>query len=116
MTNEYKKPVWSMEDTIENIKEVKEHLKRIVKETNLHGKGEEDAKEIDFDFDRAIKSLEKQIPKKPKKLEYEPLIKAGWEFECPKCESAVGENRYDIDLTQEDDYCPTCGQKLDWSE
>lgn len=63
-----------------------------------------------------LEALEKQIPKKPKKLEYEPLIKAGWEFECPKCGSAVGENRYDIDLTQEDDYCPTCGQKLDWGE
>ena len=64
MTNEYAKLPWSMENTIENLKEIKECFKRAVKRTNLHGKGEEDAKEVDFDFDRAIEALEKQIPKK----------------------------------------------------
>lgn len=49
---------WSIEDTIENLKEIKELLQRIAIEKNLHGKGKEDAEEVAFDFDRAIEALE----------------------------------------------------------
>lgn len=34
---------------------------------------------------KAISALEKQIPKKPKKLTYKLLIDSGWEYECPNC-------------------------------
>ena len=62
----------------------------------------------------AIKALEKQIPKKVKELDYEPLIREGWRNECPTCGSAVGVNRNAYYYTEHDKYCPTCGQKLYW--
>ena len=49
---------WSIEDTIENLKELKEHLQMKVLIQNLHGRGEKDAEEVAFDFDRAIQALE----------------------------------------------------------
>lgn len=59
----------------------------------------------------AIEALEKQIPKKPTfegdgywngKLVYDTWI-------CPNCEKDY-EVEYD-----EYDYCPNCGQAIDWS-
>lgn len=64
----------------------------------------------------AQKALEKQIPKEPKVLAYKPLIEAGWEYECPSCGKAVGMNKNASDFTDEDDFCCSCGQKLDWSK
>lgn len=58
---EYLEIPWSMEDTIENMKLLKDIIQKMVIKENLHGKGEQDAKEVAFDFDRAIKALEKQI-------------------------------------------------------
>lgn len=49
---------WGMEQTIENFKELKEGLQEKVIIRNLHGRGEKDAEEIAFDFDRAIGALE----------------------------------------------------------
>lgn len=60
----------------------------------------------------ALKALEKQIPKKPDfeadgysngQLVYDTWI-------CPCCEK-----RYEVDY-DEYDYCPNCGQSIDWSE
>lgn len=60
----------------------------------------------------AIQALEKQISKKPK---YEGdgyadghLVYDTWI--CPCCEKS-----YEVDYDNYD-YCPNCGQKLDWSE
>ena len=60
----------------------------------------------------AIHALEKQIPKKPT---YEGdgysdghLVYDTWI--CPLCEK-----RYEVDY-DDYDYCPNCGQKLDWSD
>lgn len=64
----------------------------------------------------AIFALEKKIAKKPKVLTYHPLKAAGWEYECPACGSAVGENNDAFDYTQKDDYCPSCGQRLNWDD
>lgn len=59
-----------------------------------------------------IKALEKQIPKKPDlegdgycdgQLVYDTWI-------CPCCEE-----RYEVDYDKYD-YCPNCGQAIDWSE
>lgn len=62
-------------------------------------------------FEESMKALEKQIPKKPDvegdgyadgHLVYDTWI-------CPNCEE-----HYEIDYDNYD-YCPKCGQKLDWS-
>lgn len=58
--SEYLEMPWSIEDTIENFKEIKELMKIRCKNMNLDGKGERDAEEVEFDFDRAINALEKQ--------------------------------------------------------
>lgn len=59
---------WSIADTIENLKEIKELMQERVILTNLDGRGKSDAEEVAFDFDRAIEALEKQIVK-PQKSE-----------------------------------------------
>ena len=50
-------------------------------------------------FETAIEALEKQIPKK--------LKDDGWLY-CPICGRDV--------LMDKFDYCPDCGQALDWSD
>ena len=61
----------------------------------------------------AIQALEKQIPKKAT-LEGDGYAPDGTfvfdEWLCPCC----GE-RYEVDY-DDYDYCPNCGQKLDWSD
>lgn len=63
-------------------------------------------------YEMAINALEKQIPKKPiyegdgysdGHLVYDTWI-------CPLCEK-----RYEADY-DDYDYCPNCGQKIDWSD
>ncbi len=63
-------------------------------------------------FNMAISALEKQIPKKPfyegdgyadGKIVYDTWI-------CPCCDT-----RYEVDY-DEYDYCPECGQGIDWSD
>lgn len=61
----------------------------------------------------AIKALEKQLPKKPT-LEGDGCDQEGNiifdEWLCPNCSA-----RYEVDY-DEHDYCPGCGQRIDWSE
>ena len=57
---EYAELPWSVEDTIENLKSVKNSMKERVILLNLHGRGENDAEEVEFDFGRAIDALERQ--------------------------------------------------------
>lgn len=57
---EYAELPWSVEDTIENLKSVKDSMKERVILLNLHGRGEKDAEEVEFDFGRAIDALERQ--------------------------------------------------------
>ena len=52
----------------------------------------------------AIQTLEKQIPKKPTYEVDETFVLDGWI--CPCCRTS-----YEVDY----DYCPNCGQKIDWS-
>lgn len=58
----------------------------------------------------AIKALEKQIPKKPFEKEVIGVSMTGYKHkgQCPKCSSTV--------LQYKGNYCPNCGQALDWSE
>ena len=94
---------WGIEDTIENLRELKSVLQRQVRETNCDGKGAQDAFEVGFDFDRAIEALEKQLPKKP----IEHPAKFAPMYECPSCGN--------IDVYGQTK-CDECGQSLDWSE
>lgn len=63
----------------------------------------------------AISALEKQIPKKPNSSE---IWLAGifseyseTEYSCPKCDCGLRKNdKY------KDNYCPDCGQAIDWSD
>lgn len=64
-------------------------------------------------LDVAIRALEKQIPKKPtyEGDGYAPDGTFVWdEWICPCCET-----RYEVDY-DDYDYCPNCGQKIDWSD
>lgn len=53
-----------------------------------------------------IEALEKQIPKKPNKHEEDIL---GEYHSCPTCLNNELDDIFD-------NYCPRCGQKLDWSK
>ena len=60
----------------------------------------------------AIQALEKQIPKKAT-LEGDGYSDGHLVYDtwiCPLCEK-----RYEVDY-DDYDYCPNCGQKIDWSD
>ena len=64
-------------------------------------------------FDMAIEALEKQIPKKPKRIDH-------WRL-CPDCYEKYGFSYdYLVGMKQrghEDvSYCLGCGQAIDWTE
>lgn len=67
----------------------------------------------------AVKTLnelvEKATPKKVNNATREDYMKTGYKHCCPTCGNLVGTILSDLTI-QEDDYCPTCGQALDWSE
>ena len=55
---------------------------------------------------KAIYALEKQVPKKP---EFQYVTTNGYgsyEYVCDECGCVLGENI--------DDFCPNCGQAIDW--
>lgn len=67
-----------------------------------------DSEQMKWAKQLAIEALEKQIPKKPIGKEVIGVSMTGYKYkggQCPKCMSTVS-----------GDYCPKCGQALDWSE
>ena len=63
----------------------------------------------------AIKALEKQIPKKPRKTDsYRGVLKKVYAYVCPTCGNACLE-KY-MNERQNTMFCCDCGQKLDWSD
>jgi len=124
---------WSIEDTIENLKIIKEHFIATVLKANLDGKGKQDAKEVEFDFNRAIQALEKvqQFEAigtveefkvlKEKSVAKKPLLRLcggcqsccvdcdRYEDRCPTCNGGLY-----IESGKPHKHCPDCGQKLDW--
>lgn len=103
------------------IKEAIDELESIKAETEYKNdeyrkayKMENTIYEIRIDaLEKAIEALEKQIPKKP------DLVGEGYDDEgqlvydtwvCPSCDTSY-ECYYD-----DYDFCPKCGQKIDWSE
>lgn len=72
-----------------------------------------DNPELKKALEMAKESLEKQIPKKP------DIYGDGYDdngnliydtYDCPNCETS-----YEMDY-EKYDYCPSCGQKFDWSD
>lgn len=66
-------------------------------------------------IDVAISALEKQIPKKPISIKNDEDVKIGagtWKagvtvYKCSCCNSFI---------SRSSDFCPDCGQALDWSD
>lgn len=64
---------------------------------------------------KAIEALEYRIPKKPLMLKNDEDIKIGagtWKagvtiYKCPRCNGFI---------SRSNDFCPKCGQALDWSD
>lgn len=66
------------------------------------------------------KIQEKETPKKVIELSKRDR---GYKHICPSCEQFVGtivleryHNRYELSYIEEDEYCCSCGQRLDWSD
>lgn len=102
---------WNIEDTIENLKELRDSLKEKVILMNKDGRGEKDAEELDFDFNRAIDALEKQIPTKPKHEKY-VARSTGRMHHMAYCANCNGRQRIALD----DKFCRTCGHPIDWED
>lgn len=98
---EYLEFPWGIEDTIENLRELKSILQKQVREEDCDGKGTQDAFELGFDFDRAIEALEKQLPKKPIVVSNSLYNK----YQCPRC------NDY---ICNGEPICLKCKQPIDW--
>ena len=103
--SEYLEMPWSVEDTIENLNAIKEMLKRKLVNANMDGKAESDVKELEFDFDRAIQALEKQITKKPIRMDL---------CTCPSCgtHNEVFKKRRNT-VTYDIVHCWHCGQAVE---
>lgn len=96
MSRNLKMP-WSIEDTIENMEHIRDIMIRKVRGINLDGKSEQDVAEVNFDFSRAVKALEKQIPY--------PLKAQDGDTGICKCGIAT-------EIIDEPFYCKYCGQRL----
>lgn len=55
-----------------------------------------------------------KIPREPISITYPPLIRLGWEYECPHCGNVCGTNRLHPDLSCRENYCSNCSQLLQW--
>lgn len=70
-------------------------------------------------LDMAIQALEKQIPKKPMRIERSAM---GWEYMDYYCHCGkfIGTEPHIKSILEKGEipveYCDNCGQKLDWSD
>ena len=89
--------------------EVKEAIRRIKEHFRVHDDGRP-TPYLDKAVDIAIEALEKQIPKK--------VVENRWIYTRCDCghEFSIhhGDGYYSIPYKQKTNYCPNCGQKLDW--
>ena len=91
----------------EKVKQIAEDLAAVLKNAKSMG-----CKEVKYfhnipleNVEIVVKTLEKQIPKKPIKTQD---IEGITDFYCCKCSRVVGEKSYKFL------YCPKCGQAIDW--
>ena len=95
-------------EAVEKLKNMRLFM-QITDKNSEHKFAEDDYKANEI----AIQALEKQIPKKPtyEGDGYAPDGTFVWdEWLCPCCGK-----RYEVDY-DDYDYCPHCGQKIDWSD
>lgn len=68
----------------------------------------------------AISALEKQIPKKPKRVNKNSVFDGNWKMICPCCGAVLIERITTEDTSYPIQYNMTkhcmCGQALDWSD
>ena len=57
MNDKYLELPWTIDVTSLNLKDVRDRLANRLLRENVDGKGEQDKKEVEFDFDRAIAAL-----------------------------------------------------------
>ncbi len=88
-------------EAIEKIKQTP--LMRYIADRNPKG-------ELGEALEMAVEALEKQIPKKPKKIEDMEDLARTFFIEC-QC-GAMNH----VDIKHKDIYCWKCGQRLDWGE
>ena len=78
-----------------------------------------DSSDIQGAIECAVKALEKQTPKKPDTKITNRGIDVSGEYDidsdyiCPICKCVVGECEIEEHWFE---YCPNCGQALDWSD
>ena len=98
-------------EALETMQQMKE--RNITQETILeYAKFEDECVKKGFTFKSLLEAREKQIPKKPS-LEGDGYADGHLVYDtwiCPCCEK-----KYEVDY-EEYDYCPECGQAIDWSE
>lgn len=59
--------------------------------------------------------VEKATPKKVELVSREEYMETGYKHSCFTCGNKVGTITKDLNI-EHDNYCPSCGQRLDWSE
>ncbi len=91
----------------------KEAISRIIEHNVIHSRKERNAILITKALNMAVEALERQIPKKPD-ISGDSCDKNGNliydTYDCPNCHV-----NYELEYDKYD-YCPSCGQALDWSE
>lgn len=64
-------------------------------------------------FETAIEALEKQVPKKPRRVTME--LTDTQRFFCPSCEEKlISKINHQYIAGKVQNYCDNCGQKLSW--
>lgn len=71
-------------------------------------------------YQTAIFAIEKQIPKKPKRIDKNKTFDGNWTNVCPTCGKVLAERITTEDLSIPHLYCYSsyckCGQRLDWGD
>ena len=105
------------------IEEIKSQLEELIKDRESFMVGDYDKDIYDRDkeaLEFAVKAVEKQVPKKVKHKTTRFVIQ-GYELDddciyCPLCNKFMGNLSAESDFNRISDYCPDCGQALDWTD
>lgn len=103
------------------IEEIKSQLEDLIRDRESFMVGDYDKDIYDRDkeaLEFAVKAVEKQIPKKLIHKTTRFVIQ-GFELDddciyCPLCNKFIGNLSAEPDFNRISDYCPDCGQALDW--
>lgn len=104
------------------VEELKNRLEELIRDRESFMVGDYDKDIYDRDkeaLEFAVKAVEKQIPKKLTIKLSEQMIQ-GYLYRdkccyCPMCDSFRGNLDYEPQKIRKYDFCPGCGQALDWS-